>query len=238
MLEGIRDRGLEMLLIHHRQVLAQLAARRSDRHLHHVARDLEVARSLGGQDLRDHAIDLVCCDRGVRQDGLRDGQLLEDCKLRVEVLDLVVKHHVAGPLPQPGSAGDDEQRHLLRPRPCHRIGDLQSANAVRDRNDAKPPEAGIGIRGEGCALLVSRDLDVEAVFLEVGEEAQGIVTDDAETELDTALAQALGKVQRDGELVGHGRQVRAYASSSGWGPSGPSATDVFAPAIQPTKRRP
>lgn len=101
----------------------------------------------------------------------------------------------------------DEQGHLLGPGTRHSVGDLQSAHAVGHRHDAKTLESGVGVGRERSPLLVGGDEDGKAHLLKISEEAQGVIPHDAETPIHSALAEPVGKVLRDGQLVHAGRLV-------------------------------
>ena len=179
---------MQALVIDGRQVSAQaLVVWRRDRHLHHVAGDLQVAGSLLREHLGDHPVDLISRGCGIVDNSLRARELLEHHELRVEAADLVMQEHVPGSLAQAGSPGDHEERHLLRPGPRDGVGDLEPTDAVGHSHHPESLEPGIGIRGERRALLVGRDEQREADLLEIGEEPQGVVADNAEAAIHSPL---------------------------------------------------
>ena len=203
-------------LVDRRQVRADAVPRGIDGHLDHVARDLQVARSLVGQDLGEDAVDFIGRRRRIVEDGLCLREVLEDLQLRVEVLDPVVEQCVGGSLAQARGTGDDEQGDVLRPRPGHGIRHLEAADAVRHGNHPQAPQPCVGVRGEGGTLLVLRDVDREALLVQVREEAKGVVPDDAEAALNLALLEPRGEEGRDGEHVSHAEDPRPSSGFELW----------------------
>jgi hypothetical protein len=123
--------------------------------------DLEVAGPMRPRDRARGLVDLLGRELRVPKDPRRARHLLEDPRLGLDVLHLVVDAPqlllgLAGPPRQ------HQQRHLLGIGARHRVDDVVPARPVGDADDAQPPRAaGVAIGGEAHRGLVGEGDDLE-----------------------------------------------------------------------------
>ena len=200
--EHFGQRSMQGSLISGRQVGLDAEVRRIYGNTDEITRDLDVARALLRHDLAQDAVNLIGCGVPAREHCLGAGEFLEDAKLRAEVLHLVMQVRVALALDDARASAQDQHGHLLGPRVRCRIGDLESACAIGDRNDTESLEPRAGVSGKARALLVSRHQDRETLGIECREHLQREVTHDSEAAVDPKFTKSSNKVAGDSG-IGH-----------------------------------
>ena len=182
--EHFGQRSMQSRLINDRQVGLDAEVRRIYGNTDEITRDLDVARALLRHDFAQDAVNLIGCGVPAREHCLGAGEFLEDAKLRAEVLHLVMQVRVALALDDARAAAQDQHGYLLGPRVRCRIGDLESACAIGNRNDTESLEPRASVSGKARALLVSRHQDRETLGIECREHLQCEVTHDSEAAVD------------------------------------------------------
>ena len=104
---------------------------------HLVARQLQINRTLVPDRRGQHPIDLAERSLGPVQHSRGNRDLLEDLKLRLESLDLVVQERIVRSFRHPGRARQHDHRRLFRICSGNAIAGRESPYAVRDANAAK-----------------------------------------------------------------------------------------------------
>ena len=176
---------------------------RDARHVHHVARELDVNGPLVSQRGVQHAVDFLKRGLRIAQDGRGDGELFEDFFLRVKLAHLVVEQRIFFAFLHPRRPADDDDRRFFGE--CLRRGvcNLQPTDAIRDAHDAQTAQPRVGIRREPRALFVAGCDGFQLAVLQQVVKAEHIIAGDAEDIANAVLVQPVDEVLADGRGCFH-----------------------------------